>query len=428
MRDMEKEAFFQQLDERTDIRYTDKGMKIFRLQFPRAHLRLCNVKTGFGSRDIRLQSETGGRMLPYGTAHFLEHLLFWHNGRNLYSDFFEHGALLNAFTTYTDTNFMFTSLPDRLRQTIPILLDALWNHSFDEQIIAQEKAVITSEIETALLNHRLHYHYQLIQMLSPASPAAVFPAGRKKDIEALTICDLQEAYAAAYQPHRMTLFLIGGPEDAESLLPSQLRLEKRSGSRSDRKIVPACPPLSPKEVKGDLERPEDTWTGIQIGALPGENGLLTLKLYWDIASRILFHMDSPFFQEIRQTYRLNIQSLSADVHLSEDGGFLILHSKGAHSSAYIDAASYYITQQKNRTEAWLEYGKDSLVNAIIYDSDYARKCFEWAAECEQYDCSFLGLYRTIQQMNSHDFLALIEAMVSSHKAVIHVPQKEVMRQ
>lgn len=428
MRDMEKEAFFQQLDERTDIRYADNGMKIFRLQFPRAHLRLCNVKTGFGSRDVRLQSETGGRLLPYGTAHFLEHLLFWHNGRNLYSDFFEHGALLNAFTTYTDTNFMFTSLPDRLRQTIPILLDALWNHSFDEQIIAQEKAVITSEIETALLNHQLHYHYQLIQMLSPASPAAVFPAGRKKDIEALTVCDLQEAYAAAYQPHRMTLFLIGGTEDAETLLPSQLRLENRSGSRSDRKIIPACPPLSQKAVKGDEEQPEDTWTGIQIGALPGENGLLTLKLYWDIASRILFHMDSPFFQEIRQTYRLNIQSLSADVHLSEDGGFLILHSKGAHSSAYIDVASYYITQQKNRTEAWLEYGKDSFVNAIIYDSDYVRKCFEWAAECEQYDCSFLGLYRTIQQMNSHDFLALIEAMVSSNKAVIHVPQKEVMTQ
>ncbi|MEC1752499.1 M16 family metallopeptidase [Bacillus mojavensis] len=425
---MEKEAFFQQLDERTDIRYADNGMKIFRLQFPRAHLRLCNVKTGFGSRDVRLQSETGGRLLPYGTAHFLEHLLFWHNGRNLYSDFFEHGALLNAFTTYTDTNFMFTSLPDRLRQTIPILLDALWNHSFDEQIIAQEKAVITSEIETALLNHQLHYHYQLIQMLSPASPAAVFPAGRKKDIEALTVCDLQEAYAAAYQPHRMTLFLIGGTEDAETLLPSQLRLENRSGSRSDRKIIPACPPLSQKAVKGDEEQPEDTWTGIQIGALPGENGLLTLKLYWDIASRILFHMDSPFFQEIRQTYRLNIQSLSADVHLSEDGGFLILHSKGAHSSAYIDVASYYITQQKNRTEAWLEYGKDSFVNAIIYDSDYVRKCFEWAAECEQYDCSFLGLYRTIQQMNSHDFLALIEAMVSSNKAVIHVPQKEVMTQ
>lgn len=428
MRDMEKEAFFQQLDERTDIRYAENGMKIFRLQFPRAHLRLCNVKTGFGSRDVRLQSETGGRLLPYGTAHFLEHLLFWHNGRNLYSDFFEHGALLNAFTTYTDTNFMFTSLPDRLRQTIPILLDALWNHSFDEQIIAQEKAVITSEIETALLNHQLHYHYQLIQMLSPASPAAVFPAGRKKDIEALTVCDLQEAYTAAYQPHRMTLFLIGGTEDAETLLPSQLRLENRSGSRSDRKIIPARPSLSQKVVKGDEEQPEDTWTGIQIGALPGENGLLTLKLYWDIASRILFHMESPFFQEIRQTYRLNIQSLSADVHLSEDGGFLILHSKGAHSSAYIDVASYYITQQKNRTEAWLEYGKDSFVNAIIYDSDYVRKCFEWAAECEQYDCSFLGLYRTIQQMNSHDFLALIEAMVSSNKAVIHVPQKEVMTQ
>lgn len=75
---------------------------------------------------------------------------------------------------------MFTSLPDRLRQTIPILLDALWNHSFDKKVVTQEKAVITSEIETAHLNQQLSYHYQLISMLSPASPAAVFPAGRKK--------------------------------------------------------------------------------------------------------------------------------------------------------------------------------------------------------------------------------------------------------
>lgn len=122
---MEKKAFFQQLDEQTDIRYTDSGLKIFRLKFPRAHLRLCNVKIDFGSRDVCIRAESGDTLLPYGTAHFLEHLLFWHNGRNLYSDFFAHGALLNAFTTYTDTNFMFTSLPDRLRQTIPILLDAL---------------------------------------------------------------------------------------------------------------------------------------------------------------------------------------------------------------------------------------------------------------------------------------------------------------
>lgn len=84
---MEKKAFFQQLDERTDIRYTDSGLKIFRLKFPRAHLRLCNVKIDFGSRDVCIRAESGDTLLPYGTAHFLEHLLFWHNGRNLYSDF-----------------------------------------------------------------------------------------------------------------------------------------------------------------------------------------------------------------------------------------------------------------------------------------------------------------------------------------------------
>ncbi|MCY8454019.1 insulinase family protein [Bacillus spizizenii] len=427
---MEKKAFFQQLDERTDIRYTDSGLKIFRLKFPRAHLRLCNVKIDFGSRDIRLQAESGDTLLPYGTAHFLEHLLFWHNGRNLYSDFFAHGALLNAFTTYTDTNFMFTSLPYRLKQTIPILLDALWNHSFDKKMITQEKAVITSEIQTAHLNHQLSYHYQLISMLSPASPAAVSPAGRIEDIKALDIRDLQKAYNAAYQPQRMTLFLIGGSEDTEALLPPHLRLEKRPDHKAERKIISVSSPpaLSQKMVLGNEERMEDTWTGLQIGAIPGENNLLTLKLYWDIASRILFQLDSPFFQEIQQTYRLEIDRLSAEAHMYEDGGFLILHSQGAHSSAYIDVASYYVTQQKQQIEAWLQYGKDSLTDAIIYDSDYVRKCFEWAAECDRCDCTFLDMYRIIHGMNSQDFLSIIDALASSKKAVIHVSQKEAIGQ
>ncbi|OBA03196.1 peptidase M16 [Bacillus subtilis] len=426
---MEKKAFFQHLDERTDIKYTDSGLKIFRLKFPRAHLRLCNVKIDFGSRDVCLQAESGDTLLPYGTAHFLEHLLFWHNGRNLYSDFFAHGALLNAFTTYTDTNFMFTSLPDRLRQTIPILLDALWNHSFDKKMITQERAVITSEIQTAHLNHQLSYHYQLINMLSPASPAAVFPAGRTEDIEALDIHDLQKAYKTAYKTQRMTLFLIGGSEDTETLLPSHLRLEKQPVHKTERKIMSARPPISsPKKVLGDEERMEDTWTGLQIGALPGQNDLLTAKLYWDIASRILFQLDSPFFQEIQQTYRLEIDRLSAEAHIYEDGGFLILHSQGAHSSAYIDVASYYVTQQKKQIADWLQYGKDSLTDAIIYDSDYVRKCFEWAAECDRCNCSFLDIYGIIHEMNSEDFLSLIDALASSNKAVIHVSQKEAIVQ
>ncbi|NTU25885.1 insulinase family protein [Bacillus tequilensis] len=427
---MDKKAFFQHLDERTDIKYTDSGLKIFRLKFPRAHLRLCNVKIDFGSRDVCVRAECGDTPLPYGTAHFLEHLLFWHNGRNLYNDFFAHGALLNAFTSYTDTNFMFTSLPDRLRQTIPILLDALWNHSFDKKIVAQEKAVITSEIQTAHLNDRLSYYYQLISMLSPASPAAVFPAGRIEDVQALDIHDLQKAYKAAYKAHRMTLFLIGGSEDTKDLLPPRFRIEKRPNHIANRTSISTCPPpaLSQNIVLGDEERMENTWTGMQIGALPGQNDLLTAKLFWDIASRILFQLDSPFFQEIQQTYRLEIDRLSAEAHLYEDGGFLILHSQGAHSSAYIDVASYYVTQQKEQIADWLQYGKDSLTDAIIYDSDYVRKCFEWAAECDRCNCSFLDMYGIIHEMNTQDFLSLIDALASSNKAVIHVSQKEAIGQ
>ncbi len=125
----------------------------------------------------------------------------------------------------------------------------------------------------------------------------------------------KKAYKAAYKAHRMTLFLIGGSEDTEMLLPPHLQLQKRPHDQAKKKIIPACPPpLSQKMVLGDEERMEDTWTGLQIGALPGQNDLLTVKLYWDIASRILFQLDSPFFQEIQQTYR-QIDRLSAETYI-----------------------------------------------------------------------------------------------------------------
>lgn len=120
--------------------------------------------------------------------------------------------------------------------------------------------------------------------------------------------------------------------------------------------------------------------------------------------------------------------MSAETYIYEDGGFLILHSQGTHSSAYIDVASYYVTQKKEQVAAWLQYGKDSLTDAIIYDSDYVRKCFEWAAECDRCDCSFLDMYHIIQDMDAQVFLSLIDAMASSNKAIIHVSQKEAIRQ
>ncbi len=80
---------------------------------------------------------------------------------------------------------------------------------------------------------------------------------------------------------------------------------------------------------------------------PGQNDLLTLKLYWDITSRILFQLGSPFFKKFSK--RTAWKSIACQPRLTCMRMAVFDPSQPrAHSSAYIDVASYYVRQQKNK--------------------------------------------------------------------------------
>ncbi len=65
------------------------------------------------SLDVRVGSALDPRPL-FGTAHFLEHMLFMgtekYPSENEYSEYItNNGGMNNAFTSLTDTNYMFDS-------------------------------------------------------------------------------------------------------------------------------------------------------------------------------------------------------------------------------------------------------------------------------------------------------------------------------
>ncbi|MDY0396422.1 insulinase family protein [Virgibacillus halophilus] len=67
--------------------------------------------TNYGSIDREFIPIDGSKLetVPDGVAHFLEHKLFEKEDRDVFEDFGKQGASANAFTSFTQTAYLFSS-------------------------------------------------------------------------------------------------------------------------------------------------------------------------------------------------------------------------------------------------------------------------------------------------------------------------------
>src|SRR5690606_8189416 len=87
---------------------------------------------------------------PYGTAHFLEHMLFKGTNARTKEEISEQmdecGGRLNGGTT-TDSTRYYTYTPfDKWREGLEILTDMVFHSTFPEHEIEMEKKVVLEEI------------------------------------------------------------------------------------------------------------------------------------------------------------------------------------------------------------------------------------------------------------------------------------------
>lgn len=418
---MGKLDFFKQLDSMTEIIVLNNGMKVYRIKFPNTAMRLVNIQVNFGSRDFMLKSANETHFLPRGTAHFLEHLMFWQNDHNIYEDFFNRNAVLNAFTTYTDTNFMCTLLPEHILENMKELFSILVHHQLDHSMIEQEKRVIKNEIETAQMDQRLDKHYRMLRLLCNGSPISVYPTGNQDDLDSLTIQELEIAYKTFYQPQHMKLFIIGGKEDLCSILPSTMENYCNDEEFGDlKRYWPPHSHILTKDIFVSLDGHSVTpefMVGIQL-SLSVDEDLLKQKIYCEIFSRALFHMGAPLIQYLQQSEHLFLQHLSVYGHFTEDISFLILTLQGEGSKIFFDKWITYVMDHKQWITDWLAYGKEAVINAMIYESDYIRKLFDWISDYAYYDYSLLDVYKVIEDMQASDFIRLIDFFIEAKKVYI----------
>ncbi len=169
-----------------------------------------SVTVQFGSVDTLITEVDGDvKEYPGGIAHFLEHKLFEReDASDLISAFTSLGADSNAFTSFTKTNYLFSST-DHFLENLELLDELVTSAHFTEDSILREQDIIQQEREMYQDDPDSCLFFSTLANLYPGTPLATDIVGSEESISQINLTNLQENFTRFYKSVNMSLFLVG---------------------------------------------------------------------------------------------------------------------------------------------------------------------------------------------------------------------------
>ena len=283
-----------------------------------------SVTVQFGSVDTLVTEVDGDvKQYPAGIAHFLEHKLFEReDSSDLMSAFTSLGADSNAFTSFTKTNYLFSST-DYLLENLDLLDELVTSAHFTEDSILREQDIIQQEREMYQDDPDSCLFFSTLANLYPGTPLATDIVGSEESISQINLTNLQENFTRFYKPVNMSLFLVGN-FDVERV---QDYLERKELKDSNVHEV-AREKLLLQDVKQtDSMRMEVSSPKLAIG-VRGKREVAESDCYrYHILLKLLFAMmfgwTSDRFQKLYESGKIDA-SLSLEIEVTSRFHFVML--------------------------------------------------------------------------------------------------------
>ncbi|UQS86803.1 insulinase family protein [Nicoliella spurrieriana] len=192
------------------------GLLVMVVAKPEYYRTYATLGVDYGSIDNQFVNPNTGEVvtLPAGIAHFLEHKMFDKNGYDAFDLFTKYGSNANAYTSFTNTNYLFTTT-NHVMENLKILLDFVQEPYFTPEKVEKEKGIIGQEIQMYDDDPNSRIFFQTIRNLYPDFPLNKDIAGSIESIAKITADDLNLAYQVFYQPSNMTLKVVGNVDPDE---------------------------------------------------------------------------------------------------------------------------------------------------------------------------------------------------------------------
>ncbi len=152
--------------------------------------------------------------VPDGIAHFLEHKLFESEEGDAMSKFSALGAHSNAYTTWEQTAYYFTTTSN-FSQCLDLLLDMVQKPWFTDESVAKEQGIISQEIRQYRDDPGARSVYGLLEAMYQRHPIRIDIAGTVESIGQITKDLLYECHRTFYHPSNLVLVAVGDLDPAQ---------------------------------------------------------------------------------------------------------------------------------------------------------------------------------------------------------------------
>lgn len=199
---------YQLINEQKYEEVLDNGLKVIivpKKGFKRTYVAL---QTNFGANILEYKLNNKKYTIPKGSAHFLEHILFSNDNKDITNEFALDGLEVNAFTTYNNTCFYFSGL-ENINKGINNLLNFVQKPNFNKENIVKEREVILQELYMYKDDVSQLSYLGIKENLYNKHPIVYDICGTEEDIRKININILKLAYNHFYIPSNMVMFICG---------------------------------------------------------------------------------------------------------------------------------------------------------------------------------------------------------------------------
>lgn len=190
----------------------DNGLKVVLWQKKGYEKNYFMMTTPLGALDIE-QVDANGKNYQFepGIAHFLEHKMFEDEDKDVMNLFSEMGANVNAFTSYTETAYHFTTTEDP-EKPLNLLLDFVQRLTISDESVEKEKGIIIQELQMYQQMSDSRLINETFSSLFHEHPLRFDVGGSTDSVNRITKNRLEECYALNYHPSTMILVGVTGRE------------------------------------------------------------------------------------------------------------------------------------------------------------------------------------------------------------------------
>ena len=276
-----------------------------------------------GSVDTKFTARNGKKEeYPSGIAHFLEHKLFEReNSEDIMAAFTKLGADSNAFTSFTNTSYLF-STSDNVAECLDLLDELVTSFNITEESVEREKDIIQQEREMYQDDPDSCLFFKTLANLYPETPLASDIVGTEDSIEDISLEDLRDNFDEFYTPFNSQIFLVGNFD---------LELIQNYFSQKD---VGGCIVQNPKEpialhpvkkvesIRMDVASPKLA-IGVRTNSDMDHQDCYRFSVLLRALFTMMFGWTSKRFQSLYETGKLD-SSLSLEVEINRRFNFLML--------------------------------------------------------------------------------------------------------